>query len=337
LFILWIHLQRVSRPRINPARGLAVGTFAMLLTLSFVQPAMSQGPADLAVVPAIVGLDWFYLPLYPLLDVWSGATAWAFVGTLSLIVAALPWVPQMRPVPAAVVDLQNCNGCRRCADDCPFGAVTMTARTDGLPFEHQAIVDPSLCVSCGICVGACPTATPFRRASALVPGIELPHRSLRDLRAQLDTAAGQMTGSARIVIFGCDHAGELSVLRSHDRAVLQVPCVAALPPSFLDYALSRKIADGVLLTGCRAEACYHRFGIRWTLGRLNRTRDPYLRTRVPLDRIEVFWGGLAERRRLLSALDQFATRLARLGAAAQGTDTTKNELPSARIEQEANA
>jgi hypothetical protein len=114
----------------------------MMVALSFAQPALSQGPADLATVPAVVALDWFYLPAYPLLDIWSGRTLWSFVGALSLLVAALPWLPPMRRVAVAAVDLDNCNGCKRCAEDCPFGAIVMGPRTDGLPFEQEAVVDP---------------------------------------------------------------------------------------------------------------------------------------------------------------------------------------------------
>ena len=43
LAVLWIHLQRVSRPQINPPRGLAIATLVMFVALSFVQPAVSQG------------------------------------------------------------------------------------------------------------------------------------------------------------------------------------------------------------------------------------------------------------------------------------------------------
>ena len=68
LLVLWIHLQRVSRPQINPARGLAIGMFLTMLALSIVKPALSQGPADLGAVPTVVGLDWFYLGFYPLLE-----------------------------------------------------------------------------------------------------------------------------------------------------------------------------------------------------------------------------------------------------------------------------
>jgi quinol-cytochrome oxidoreductase complex cytochrome b subunit len=95
LLVLWIHLQRVSRPQINPARGLAVGTFLTMLVLSLVKPALSQGPADLATVPALVGLDWFYLGFYPVLESWPGAASWGMLGALILILLALPWLPPL--------------------------------------------------------------------------------------------------------------------------------------------------------------------------------------------------------------------------------------------------
>ena len=308
LLVLWIHLQRVSRPKINPARGLAIGTFAMLIVLSFVLPAESQGPADLGTVPAVVELDWFYLAGYPLLDIWSGDLLWGFAACLTLMLAALPWIPPMRRLPVAKVDLPNCNGCERCADDCPFNAITMAPRSDGLPFEREATVDAGACVSCGICAGACPTSTPFRRASDLVPGIDLPHRTLAALRDELEASAAGLSGQSRIVLFGCDHCAS-SKLEVPGVAVLNLPCTAALPPSFIDYALSRGLVDGVFVTGCRKGECYNRFGIDWTEGRLGRQRDPYLRRRVPKDRLAVFWAAPTEQRQLLQEISTFAERL----------------------------
>lgn len=205
LGIMWLHLQRVIKPRINPPRGLAVGSFLSLLALSLVYPAVSQGPADLAQVPGTIGLDWFYLPAYPLLETLPGPVTWGATLTLALIAVAMPWLPPLRKPAAAVVDLANCNGCRRCFEDCPYSAISMKSRSDGGPFEAEAVVDPDLCVSCGICAGACPTSTPFRRMSDLVPGIDLPDRSIASIRMQLEKAAAGLKGSERIVVFGCDH------------------------------------------------------------------------------------------------------------------------------------
>jgi quinol-cytochrome oxidoreductase complex cytochrome b subunit/coenzyme F420-reducing hydrogenase delta subunit len=309
LILLWLHLQRVSKPRINPPRGLAIGVLLAMLALSLAVPATSQGPADLATVPGRVGLDWFYLGLYPLLETLPGPISWGAMATILVIMAALPWLPPLRRLRPATVDLANCNGCTRCFADCPYTAIEMVPRTDGRPFEWEAEVDPGLCVACGICAGACPTATPFRRASALVAGIDLPDRSVALLRDETEQAAAALRGDGRILVFGCRHGVPLVGLDLHHVAAVTLECVGQLPPSFIDYVLSRGLADGVMLTGCAESSCYNRFGIAWTAARLAGTRDPYLRRRVPRERLRTLWAGLAGRGRLESELAAFARDL----------------------------
>ncbi|HSR72734.1 MAG TPA: cytochrome b N-terminal domain-containing protein [Kiloniellales bacterium] len=312
VFILWIHLQRVSRPEINPARGLALGTLAMLLALSLIKPAESQGAADLAQIPAEVDLDWFYLFAYPIMDIWSSGALWAFLTALSLIIFVLPWMPPMRRVAVAEVDLANCNGCTRCAEDCPYSAVTMQPRSDGRPFEREAVVEPALCVSCGICAGACPTSTPFRRGDSMAPGIDLPDRRLVELRDRIEAATAGLEGPARIIVVGCDRGVRVGNLGHSQTAGFNLPCVGALSPSFVDYVISRDLADGVVLTGCADGNCFHRFGIEWTRERVAQRRDPYLRARVPRERLRLAWFGPAERTGLECAVQAFARELAAL-------------------------
>ena len=73
-----------------------------------------------------------------------------------VVLALLPWVPPAAKTPAARVDLDNCNGCSRCFDDCPFSAITMVPRSDGGAYELEPAVDPDFCTSCGICAGSAP-------------------------------------------------------------------------------------------------------------------------------------------------------------------------------------
>jgi len=308
LFLMWLHIQRHADAKQNPPRGLAIGTLAAMLVLSLVYPATSHEAADLAVVPTELRLDWFYLAAYPLLDVIPGGTMWLIAIGATLVLAALPWLPPLRRRAVAVVDLANCNGCTRCYDDCPFSAIEMVPRSDGRPFDREAVVLAENCMSCGICVGACPTATPFRRAQALSPGIELPDQSIAELRKRTLAASDRMTGPSRVIVYACEHStgvGELE--QSGDTSVITMPCVAMLPPSFLDFVISRKLADGVMVSGCRDGDCHFRLGARWTKRRIARQRDPYLRGRVPRERLEVCWLGgskSGQRRRLLELFQQ---------------------------------
>jgi coenzyme F420-reducing hydrogenase delta subunit len=87
-----------------------------------------------------------------------------------------------------------------------------------------------------------------------------------------------------------------------------------LSPSFIDYVLTKRMADGVVLTGCTEGGCNARFGIEWTTLRVARERDPYLRRWVPRERIRTAWVGRRGRKQLLAVIDQFSRELAAMPA-----------------------
>ena len=311
LFVMWIHIQRVTSPDVNPPRALGIAVFAMLVILSFVYPAQSQGPADLSRVTSNIGLDWFYMALYPLLDIFSGMTVWGLVGVMTVVLFLLPWAPRKKTFPA-IIDLGNCNGCERCVNDCPFGAISMQPRSDERAYSKEAVVSVKKCVGCGICVGSCPTATPFRRRSPMISGIELSDKPVMQLRDQVISACAAMTESPKVLVYNCATGPDLSTLSVPGLKVLTLPCIGQLPPSFIDFILSRGHADGVFLTGCRPGDCHYRLGIDWTEQRINGERDPYLRERVPRERIGIFWAGVDRFDTLTRQLNDFRERLRQL-------------------------
>ncbi|MDP6707641.1 MAG: cytochrome b N-terminal domain-containing protein [Alphaproteobacteria bacterium] len=310
LLVLWIHLQRIAKAKYNPDRWLAIPTFVVLMLVSILKPATSQGPADLATVPAEVGLDWFYLAAYPLLDILSAGEVWAIAFVLTLGLILLPFLPRKRLGAPAEVALASCNGCGRCVLDCPFNAISLQRRSDGRPFEMEAKVEPKLCVSCGICAGACPTAIPFRRASALVPGIELPDETMHELRERCHKEGEALSGPARVLLFGCRNGADVDRFRGDGVGVVRLPCIGMLPPSFIDYVLSRGVADGVVLAGCRVNTCHHRRGVIWSEARIAGERDPHLRARVPRERLLTCWAAATDRRKVERELTEFRERLA---------------------------
>ena len=307
LLLMWVHIQRHAGAKVNPPKPLALGTAGIMLLLSLVHPAVSQGPANLDVVPAVVGLDWFYLFAYPLLDVIPGGQLWLIVVGGLLVIALLPWMPPKKPAPAAVVSLDNCNGCARCFEDCPYSAIRMAPRTDGKGYETQAEVNVDNCMSCGLCVGACPTATPFRRAGQIIPGIELPDQPVAGLREKTVAASSEFVKGRRVLIYACEHS-KSETLANDNARVITLPCVAALPPSFIDFVLSRNLADGVAISGCAEGDCYYRLGGDWMQQRIDGTRDPYLRRRVDRERLR-FWRHRATGSAQRDALDEFTSAL----------------------------
>lgn len=287
LLLMWVHVQRHAGARVNPPKSLAIGTAVVLTLLSLVHPAVSQAPADLDTVPGRLGFDWFYLAAYPLLDAVPGGQLWLIVFGGLFFLALLPWMPPAKPAPSAVVSLANCNGCARCFDDCPFSAIEMVPRSDGRHYDTEAAVVTDNCVACGICVGACPTATPFRRPAEIVAGIELPELSISELRQRTLATSEQFVNGRRLLVYACAQSGA-GALAAEDTIVITLPCIGMLPPSFIDFVLARNLADGVALAGCAAEDCHYRLGGDWTEARLNGERDPYLRQRVDRNRLRLW-------------------------------------------------
>ena len=67
------------------------------------------------------------------------------------------------------------------------------------------------------------------------------------------------------MLFGCHPGIDVTAFRSDAVGGVNLACIGQLPPSFIDYVLSRDLADGGALTGCPEGECRHRFGIDWTL------------------------------------------------------------------------
>lgn len=330
LFIMWFHVMRLKSPRINPPRGLALGALGALLVLSLIYPATSHPKADLSTVALNLNFDWFYLFAYPLFDAIGPGPMWAVGIGVTVLFSILPIATRHSRQAPAFVTLDKCNGCSRCAADCPYDAIDMKPRSDGLRFDQEAVVNNNDCVSCGICVGACPVSTPFRHDDELATGIDLVSPSLKEMRdlsvvemAKARANAGAAGEGSAIVVFGCANGVNLDELKtsfSSDSsssdlsvAVMRVPCTGMLPPSFIDFALSRGEMDGVVVTGCRENGCYHRFGQFWMEDRINQLRDPQLRTRVARQRLRTIWAAPTDLAKVKSEISEFNDELSALG------------------------
>ena len=188
----------------------------------------------------------------------------------------------------------------------------MRGRSDGMNFLEEAVVVPDRCVSCGICVGSCPSSSPFRGEEHYVSGIEMPSLQMSVLRAAVTLDMAKLKGEVRIMVFGCDNAANIEKFRSESIAAYSLPCIAMLPPSFIEYALQESHVEGVFISGCRECDCLHRLGVSWTEDRMAAEREPRLRSRVKRERVRKHWASASDSEELMMELGLFRTELANL-------------------------
>lgn len=284
---LWFHLQRLTRPSLLPPRRVALAVLGSLLLVAALLPVRSLPPANLAHAPGDVALDWLLLHPLPLAEILGPQGLWVLAAGLLLLLALMPLIPSRRVTSAAVavVDPGNCNGCRRCVDDCPYTAISLEAHPKGKAGRQLAVVDAQRCAACGICAGACPSATPFRRMSELVSGIDLPDQPIAGLRDAL--AAGMAgAGPAPLVVYACVCAADPEAASGPGRVVLPLACAAQLPPAFIEYAM-RSGAVGVVVAHCSEHACEYRLGSQILIDRLAGRRPPQLRASVVRERLHL--------------------------------------------------
>jgi ferredoxin len=291
---LWLHVSRIARPTLLPPRRLTWGIVGLLLAAAVAVPLGMEPEGDAFSLPGRLTVDWLYAWWLPLTSPLPPGTVWP-LGLAAVVLLLL--VPRWtRPPPAerppSWVDEAICVGCRQCAWDCPYEAITMLPRADGRA-EVVARVDPARCVSCGICAGSC---APM--------GVGPPGRTGRD---QVERVREFLEAPERrrgeVIAIGCEHgAGALAgVIRRQGAVLYPVDCAGNLHTSVVELMV-RAGAGGVLVLACPPRDCRNREGPRWMLARMYQGREAELQPRVDRRRIAVAHAGAAEAGAVVAAV-----------------------------------
>ena len=321
--VLWVHVSRIARPGLLPPRGLLWGSLGLLLALSIIWPITMDAAADAFRIPGRAVLDVFYAIWLPFTGLMPAGAVWMVgLGLAAVALTAPLWTrppAEGRPAPSSV-DARLCTGCEQCYVDCPYEAITMRSRTDGREGLY-AVVDPALCVSCGICAGSC---APMGIGPPGMTGRDQLERVQEFLRLvgadPLDVVvvgcARGAAGFAALAASAGDGGGSAVHLPgSFDGSrVYQVPCAGNVHTSVIEY-LVRAGAGGVLVVACHPRDCWSREGPRWLEERLYHDREAELKQRVDRNRLRVFHAAAGEERELAGALSAFRQAIARLASA----------------------
>lgn len=137
---------------------------------------------------------------------------------------------------------QRCTQCKRCTEECPFGALDDDEKGTPLP-------NPTRCRRCGTCMGACPERIigfsnyNIDSIGSMVKAIDVPEEDDEKLR---------------VLILACENdaypaldiAAMNSLTYSAHVRIIPVRCLGSVNVVWIKDALSKGI-DGVLLVGCK--------------------------------------------------------------------------------------
>lgn len=202
--------------------------------------------------------------------------------------------------------LIRCTACKRCTEECPFGAIEEDAK--GIP-----IYKLNRCRRCGTCMGACPERiVSFKDYSvdiigSMIKAIDVPEEE----------------GIFRIVALACENDAYPALdtaginRRQIDPSVRIIPlrCLGGTNLVWVADALSRGI-DGVLLLGCKFGEdyqCHFIKGSELANYRFGKVGETLNRLQLEAERVQLLQVSISDYDRLPDMINEFAATIKEIG------------------------
>ncbi|MFP5239220.1 MAG: hydrogenase iron-sulfur subunit [Acidobacteriota bacterium] len=207
-----------------------------------------------------------------------------------------------------VFNFVRCTQCKRCTEECPFGALDDDPKGTPMP-------NPSRCRRCGTCMGACPE----RVISFDNYNIDMIGTMIREMQvpAKMDQ------GGPRVLILACENdaypALDMAAMRGKPWSpyvrVIPVRCLGSVNAIWVADAMSKGI-DGVLLLGCKYGddyQCHFVKGSELCNRRKENISESLKRLGVEPERVDQFQVAIDEYDVVPSMIDKFMDMIVKMG------------------------
>jgi heterodisulfide reductase subunit A len=197
------------------------------------------------------------------------------------------------PITAEVIP-EKCKICGKCAEVCPYGAISVDVKRKVI-----ASVNPAACSGCGTCSAEC-------RFDA----ISMNHFTDEQITAQIDSMLSE-TPASKVLTFACnwcsyagaDYAGVSRLQYPPNVRLIRTMCSGRVDESFIWDGFA-KGAPVILVSGCHIGDCHYINANQWTVKRIDRVRAKMEKLAIRPERLQLEWISAAEGVRFAKVMDK---------------------------------